>query len=404
MPSVNNFRRLLAAAAAALLAVPLPAAIPWPWLTRPPAVSACAAGTLPSGGQYAIAAPPGWNARRGDLLVFAPGYRFPDHVSDLPQPDPAWLAPLRGAGFAVATLSYRKAGLAVTQGVQDLEELFDFIANDPLGCGFARPSSTWLVGGSEGALIATLATERQAQRAEPFVDGTLAACGPIGDFRFQLEYIVDFRVVFDALFPGVIPGSAVAIPPEVIAAWATTYEPAVRSLIAQRPQAIEQLLRVTGAPYDAGDPVSIETTVLTLLQYNVRGFNDVVLTLGGQPVDNTQRVYGGSGDPAVDAYVNVQAERIAADPYAASQLDAGYRTSGALDLTPQGGSGIPVLTLHTTRDPLVPYRHEELYTAKVAAGGSAHEHVNVPIDRYGHCTFEPAEVLGALFGLRLLSR
>ena len=75
-----------------------------------------------------------------------------------------------------------------------------------------------------------------------------------------------------------------------------------------------------------------------------------------------------------------------------------------LTFAPQGGSAIPTLTMHTTRDPLVPYRHEELFAAKVAASGAAREHLNVPIDRYGHCAFEPGEVLGALFALRLLSR
>jgi hypothetical protein len=397
-------RIVVAAAATALLAPWSGAAVPWLTMSQRPAGSSCAAGTLPSGAQYSIAAPHGWNAQRGELIVFAPGYRFPDRVSDLPEPDPAWLAPLRGVGLAVATLSYRKAGLAVEQGVQDLEELFAFIANDPLGCGYGRPSASWLVGGSEGALIATLATERQAHSANPFIDGTLAACGPIGDFRYQLEHVVDFRVVFDALFPGVIPGSAVAIPPEVVAAWSTVYEPAVRALISQRPREIELLLRVTGAPYDPADPRSIETTILTLLEYDVRGFNDVVLTLGGQPVDNTQRVYGGSGDAAVDAYVNAQAERVAADPFAAVQLDSSYLTTGTLAFAMQGGSDLPVVTLHTTADPLVPYRHEELFATKVAASGSAHEHVNVPVDRFGHCAFEAGEVIGALFALRLLSR
>jgi hypothetical protein len=380
---------------AAVLAAPSHASLPWLDVQQP-AASACAAGVLPSGAQYSIAAPRGWNPRRDELIVFAPGYRFPDDTSTLSAPEPAMLAVLRGTGLAVATLSYRKAGLAVTQGVQDVEELFAFMANDPLGCGYARSSASWLVGGSEGALIATLATERQAQSASPFIDGTLAACGPIGDFRYQLEHVVDFRVVFDALFPGVIPGSAVSIPPDVVTAWSTVYEPAVRALIAQRPHEIGQLLRVTGAPHDAADPATIETTVLTLLEYDVRGFNDVVLTLGGQPVDNTQRVYGGSGDPSVDAYINTQAERVTADPLAVAQLDSTYRTSGS---TP-----VPLITLHTTGDPLVPYRHEELFAAKVAASGAGREHLNVPVDRYGHCTFEPAEVLGALFALRLISR
>jgi hypothetical protein len=383
-------------AAAAALVAPSRAAIPWlAWLQQPVA-PLCAAGMLPSGAQYSLAVPPGWNAARDDLIVFAPGYRFPGDSSELAPPDPALLAPLRAAGLAVATLSYRKAGLAVEQGVQDVEELFDFIAADPVGCGYGRPETTWLVGGSEGALIATLVAERDTARTDPIVDGTLAACGPIGDFRYQLEHVVDFRVVFDALFPGVIPGSAVAIPPEVIAAWSTVHEPAVRALIAQRPAEIQTLLRVTGAAHDPQDPVSIETTVLMLLRYDVLGFNDAVATLGGQPVDNTARVYAGSGDATVDAYINSQAERVMADPAALAALAAFYTTSGV--------TAAPIVTLHTSGDPLIPYRHEELFAAKVAANGGTARHVNVPIERYGHCTFEPAEVLGALFWLRRLRR
>ena len=34
----------------------------------------------------------------------------------------------------------------------------------------------------------------------------LALCGPVGDFAGQIDYLGDFRVLFDYFFPGVIPG------------------------------------------------------------------------------------------------------------------------------------------------------------------------------------------------------
>ena len=34
----------------------------------------------------------------------------------------------------------------------------------------------------------------------------VAACGPIGDFPYQINYFGDARVTFNYFFPGVIPG------------------------------------------------------------------------------------------------------------------------------------------------------------------------------------------------------
>jgi fermentation-respiration switch protein FrsA (DUF1100 family) len=60
--------------------------------------------------------------------------------------------------------------------------------------------------------------------------------------------------------------------------------------------------------------------------------------------------------------------------------------------TPTGGIGIPVLTLHTTRDPAIPFEHENIFAAAVAAAGRSALLVQRPIDRWGHCAFTPAEV------------
>ena len=47
----------------------------------------------------------------------------------------------------------------------------------------------------------------------------LAACGPVGTFSGQVNYVGDFRVLFDYFFPEVIPGSAIDIPFYVVKDW-----------------------------------------------------------------------------------------------------------------------------------------------------------------------------------------
>ena len=51
-----------------------------------------------------------------------------------------------------------------------------------------------------------------------------------------------------------------------------------------------------------------------------------------------------------------------------------------------------MLTLHTTRDPAIPFSHETVFAATVAGAGRSNLLTQVPIDRWGHCTFTPAEV------------
>jgi hypothetical protein len=62
---------------------------------------------------------------------------------------------------------------------------------------------------------------------------------------------------------------------------------------------------------------------------------------------------------------------------------------------------VPVVTLHTTGDPIIPYWHEPRYRLKTWLSGSGSLHRNLPVFRYGHCQFEPKDVLTA-FGLLVL--
>jgi pimeloyl-ACP methyl ester carboxylesterase len=338
-------------------------------------VAGCNDGTLASGALYRICFPPSWN---GELVIYAHGYVRPDAPLEIPDDALAGVSvsdAVTSLGYAYATTSYRANGLVADVAVNDITDLDDRFRQ------LYRPDPTlsYIVGVSEGGLVAALAAELDPAR----FSGVLAACGPTGDFGTQVDYIGDFRVVFDFYFPGVLPGSSVEIPDELRASWESQYVPAILIALAADPEAALELIEVTGAAVDEGDPASIAETVIGILWYNVFGTEDAKLRLGGQPFDNSTRVYAGSSD---DPALNAAVARFTADAGARQALGR-FNTSG--DLT------VPVVTLHTTGDPIVPVLHESLYADKVSDAGAADRLTQQSADRYGHCAFETAEVQSA---------
>jgi hypothetical protein len=57
------------------------------------------------------------------------------------------------------------------------------------------------------------------------------------------------------------------------------------------------------------------------------------------------------------------------------------------------------VTLHTTRDPIVPVEQESLYATKVAEAGASEKLTQRTVERYGHCDFQSGEVLSAFSAL-----
>lgn len=345
--------------------------------------STCVDGVQDSGALYRICVPDDWN---GDLALWAHGYVSPFSPLSIPDdtlPDGTPISDvITGLGFGYATTSYSKNGLAVKQGVADIVDLVD-IFEDANG----QADRVFAVGGSEGGIVTTLAVE-----GNPDVfDGGIAACGPIGDFQRQINYIGDFRLIFDFLFPDVLPGNALFIPQELIDNWDAVYVPAIEQAIAADSHATEQLLAVTRAPTDVNDPDTIAETVVGVLWYNVFATTDGIETLGGQPFDNSRRLYRGSDN---DLVLNLLVPRIQADPDAVAELEAYYQTSGELS--------DPLVTLHTTGDQIVPYWHEPLYRAKLIQSGDTGLHMNMRVERYGHCNFTAGEAIVALVRLLIL--
>jgi pimeloyl-ACP methyl ester carboxylesterase len=339
-----------------------------------------------------------WN---GQLVVYAHGYKAPQASLALPfdeltQPDangqlvftPA-VAELLARGFAFATTSYRKNGYAIEQGGSDLNALVEhFNAQVEL-----HPPATkvFVAGGSEGALITTMLVERYPNTYA----GGLALCGPVGGAPFQIQYLGDFRVVFDYFFPDVFPFGAADVPSAACEDGENTYVPAITeamtSALQYDPSTIDQLFNVTHAARDPGDPTgSALTTARDVLFYSICGSNDLSATAGGMPYDNRFRLYHGSHN---DVALNLGVERVQRDQVAQRYLRRFYQPTGKLRR--------PLVTLHTLHDPAVPFIHELLYLGMAIQSGHGANLTVLPVDRYGHCTFTGEEVLGA-FTLLLL--
>jgi pimeloyl-ACP methyl ester carboxylesterase len=336
----------------------------------------CSEGTLGDGPALYRTCFPQEQEWNGDLIIYAHGYVQPDaplQVVDNVVGGTTVSTFATQLGYAFATTSFRANGLIADQAVEDVVELDGTLRS----LYTPDPARVFLVGVSEGALVTTLAIERHPGT----FTGDMAVCGPIGNFERQLDYFGDFRVVFDYFFPSVLPGTVVDIPAELQQQWNSVYVPAVANALAADPVAAGELLSVTGAPIDPSNLQTVGETVIGILWYNVFGTADAQARLGGQPYDNIGRIYQGSSD---DDALDQGVARFAADAGARAAIGR-FQTTGQID--------VPVVTLHTTGDPIVPFEHQALYGEKVAAEAATGLLDQTDIDRYGHCTFTAGELL-----------
>jgi pimeloyl-ACP methyl ester carboxylesterase len=337
-----------------------------------------------------ICIPPNWN---GQLVLYAHGYVAAQFDLALPAelflPDGS-LGPnvtfMLAQGFAFATTSYHKNGYAVEQARKDLNDLLNHFKK------LVKPGSlqkAYIVGASEGGEIAALMIEHFPDKYA----GALAMCGPIGGGGYQVQYLSDFRAVFDYYFPDVFPFGVTDVPEDAFLNYPLTDPPtgyplAISLAIANNSAATLQLYSVTGAARDPGDPVSSSvSTAVRILFYSIFGTNDLIATAGGMPYDNQSTVYSGSLD---DTALNAGVERVDSDGRARAYMRRFYQTTGELER--------PLVTLHNILDPAVPFHHEEIYAGLAAqAGNSALFTVNPvkPEALYGHCNFSSDEISAA---------
>src|SRR5918994_2811827 len=350
----------------------------------------CIDGQLSSGAPYQFCVNQQlWN---GDLGIFVPGYTNPAATPTTPTGDIGGLSAkdvVTSLGYAWATIGW--VGLVVPDSWIDgdllslVQTAKTFLQN--------RVRRTFLTGGSQGGLITTLGVE---QHPEVFTGGGLAACGPTGSYRKQLEYVGDFRTVFDYYFNRVIPDWPVwtqdppgygAVDPTF---WNAANRAAVANAIQAYPARTANVLSVTKAPIDGGNPgPTTQLTVDDLLRYTFVGTNEAMAKLDGLAYGNVGRIYSGSS--------NDRALKRGIERFTFTASDAALQkleTTGMLKR--------PLVTIYTTGDHIVPVWHEALYRSKTTSSFTSWLlYSGIKVTRYGHCTFTPEEVLGA-FALLVL--
>jgi hypothetical protein len=355
----------------------------------------CPAGTIGTQGllddgkslyEFCLPAPP---ALPLGLVLYAHGYSQPGTPlsivdNQIPVGDGSTLRVsevVTSLHLGFGTTSYPHVGLNGPEGVASLHSLKQAFTTIYGAQAAALP--TYLVGVSEGGFIAALAAEQPTSDFQ----GVLAACGPVGDFRRQLDYLGDFRVLFDYFFPGVLGPAwtdngdyGAAARAQVAANW-DFYQAQIIAALRTRPLAAAQLIATSRAPVNPLDLNSIGETVIAVLWYNIFSTDDAVQRLGGRPYDNRGRFFTGSFS---DFLLNARVKRFAAEATALATIQSGFTTTGALRM--------PVVTDHTLLDPAVPARQEIVYAGKVALAGQSARLRQFVVPRYGHCAFTVGEL------------
>ena len=164
-------------------------------------------GTTPTGAFYAFAVPDDWN---GDLIIYGHGIVDPAAPVALPTTQDGFTElkeALLQRGFAVAYSSYSENGYALKDAFHRLHEL-PALFKDRVG---RRPDRVY-----DGPFARAVAVQMLAERFPFKYDGALAMCGFIGGGQPEVDYLGDVRVLFDAYFPGVLPGDVLTVPPDVL--------------------------------------------------------------------------------------------------------------------------------------------------------------------------------------------
>ncbi len=354
------------------------------------------------------------------LVVYAHGYTDPALPLALTDDIESMRGLLLANGYAIAHSSYSENGWAVKDGAIRIRQLSGYFGET-----YGEPGKVYLVGASEGSLISLMLAEKNPE----LFAGALCVGGPLGGARMEVKYIYNLRLLFDSFFRdelAVIAGLAgipdVLVPPgllplkplaplaldlaEALGPSATDAHPTGSPFMSQGApeftQAVAPLLlalfqmsppplpeallmattTVNGLPMFNWSPSMLSSgafvpelaiTVAGGLWYNIHATEDLLgRTHEYMPIDTTQDVYY---VPGFGPLAGV--ERLSSSVAAANYLERWYEPTGRLS--------IPVVILHTERDPIVPAAHAAAYAAMAAAAGSDAFLRTTVIPYFGHC-------------------
>ncbi|MFE1322354.1 alpha/beta hydrolase [Kitasatospora phosalacinea] len=404
-------RALAALCAATALAVTAPLAAATPAAATAATASTHYSGTLPDGATWIADKPARWN---GVLLVFSHGFGA---LTAANAPSDAVRDRLLAEGYALAGSSYDPNGSA---WALESAERDQFATVTAFGDTAGRPAHVVSVGLSMGGLVNAQIARDGAGR----IDGALNLCGLVAggvdleDYQLDAEYALAW--FFDrADLPNLVdlpgPDAASALAQRLSAAVdAAQRTPAGRARISLAAAYLNQSAWAPGqappAPTDYANQEYQQYQWLQqgLLYFIVPGRYAVEQSAGGNPsstrgvdytdllnkswhADEVRALYAAAG---LDLKADTAALTAHADITGSAAARAKLTASSTV-----ASLGVPMLSLHTTSDQLVPVEQENAYAARIRAAGDNRLLRQAFVARQGHCNFTTAEIVAGLHAL-----
>lgn len=351
----------------------------------------CYRGRSEAGAFWWIAIPADWN---GSLVLHAHGGpRTGAPEMDDPVEDLERFSVMVHEGYAWAGSTYRRGGYGVRMAAEDTDQLRQIFWDR-----FGRPARTILHGQSWGGNVAARAAELYGLDASGRrnYDGVLLTNGVLAGGTRAYQFRADLRVVYqfycgnhprrdEAQYPlwrGLPEGARMSRAELTERVQACTgLGLSMRDRTAAQGARLRNILAVTGIREDQ---------LVAHLAWATNLFQDMTGRIGGNPFDNSTRVYSGSDD---DAALNAGVQRFTADPAALARL--------ADDADMTGLIIAPTLTVHAKDDPTAFVWHEAAYRNVVTAAGRSDLLVQTFTDEDNHSklsTPQYAALLAALTG------
>lgn len=340
------------------------------FLARRAMMAAAAKFTVPGGvetgklgeAEYRIDIPGNYN---GSLVVYCHGYSAEPGKFDKSKQPEGPMKEFLALGYAVAQSGYSAGGWAVKEGIEDTEALRKFFTGK-----YGKPKRTFVAGHSMGGVI-TLALAETHPEA---YDAALQMCGPIGPTQTMFQKrLFDTLVVYDYYFPDII-GTPVAIAGDL----------SLQQEFLERIEKEAMNFPDRLAAFQKWSGLQSETEVAQVVAFYALIQKELMTRAGGNAFDNRNTLYQGSPD---DGLLNRGVKRYPADPKAVEYLGKYY--------TPKAEPKIPILSLHTVYDPLVPAWQANAYGDMVRLNGDGALYVQRFVSRAGHCKFTPSETIHA---------
>jgi dienelactone hydrolase len=364
-------------------------------------------GTFSDGATYVIDVPAKWNHK---LLLYSHGYTFPGSQNPAYDYGDGYSAYyLLTLGYALAGSSYATTGWAVQDALPDQIATLDAFQSL-----VGTPTQTIAWGASMGGLITAALVQQYPSRFQGALPMCGVVAGGVGFWNEALDAAFAFNILLANNFLQVVNISD----PQ------TNYNNAEAYLGTAQgtPQGQARIALVAALADVHGwfDPSSPEPAPSDYASQEYNQFlwfantdflfpfylrSELEARAGGNPSFNTGVNYQHQLSKSVN-YAEVQAlyaaaklnlsadltklknaQRIAADPEALTYLSNNIIFDGQIS--------VPVVSLHTTGDGLVPVEDEKAYSTVVHDAGNSALLRQTFVHRAGHCEFTPAEIITA---------